>query len=198
MLTIIGSPKRKQFCDRFSRRDFLQIGGLGLGGLALPELLRAESALSLKNSRKAVIMIFMTGGPPHQDMYDLKMDAPPEIRGPFQPNTVQRTWDKLPACHYLVQAMAKLRYRLTSWKLIPRSLNGIAFKPIAARVAGIQICEHLPRIAAMMDKFVPIRSVVGSDGGHSQYQCTTGWSPKKPPALALDSQRSSKRSGPVV
>ncbi len=46
---------------------------------------------------------------------------------PFTLNTVQRTWDKLPACQYLVQAMAKLRYRLTSWKLIPRSLNGIAF-----------------------------------------------------------------------
>ena len=130
MLTIFGSPQPKRFCDGFSRRDFLQIGGLGLGGLALPEILRAESTLGVKNSRKAVIMIFMTGGPPHQDMYDLKMDAPAEIKGPFQ--------------------------------------------PIATRVAGIQICEHLPRIAAMMDKFVPIRSIVGSDGRHSQYQCTTG------------------------
>ncbi len=49
----------------------------------------------------------------------------------FDRNTVQRTWDKLPACQYLVQAMVKLRYRLTSWKLIPRSLNGIVFdRPI--------------------------------------------------------------------
>ncbi len=52
-----------------------------------------------------------------------------EVRAAFTPNTVQRTWDKLPACQYLVQAMVKLRYRLTSWKLIPRSLNGIAFTP---------------------------------------------------------------------
>ncbi len=48
-------------------------------------------------------------------------------------NTVQRTWDKLPACQYLVQAMAKLRYRLTSWKLIPRSLNGIATKRLSGK-----------------------------------------------------------------
>lgn len=156
MLTILGrSDRQTRFCDGFSRRDFLRIGGLGLGGFALPQLLKAEAAQGIRNSHKAVIMIFMTGGPPHQDMYDLKPEAPVEIRGPF--------------------------------------------RPIATRVAGIQICEHLPRIAAAMDKFVPIRSMVGSEGGHSQYQCTTGWAPQKPPAGNWPSLPAvvSKLQGPV-
>ena len=83
MLTILGKPQR--FCDRVSRRSFLKIGALGLGGLSLPQLLRAESRAGLGLSHKAVIMIFLPGGPSHQDMFDLKMDAPSEIRGEFSP-----------------------------------------------------------------------------------------------------------------
>lgn len=70
MLTIFGSQSR--FCDGVSRRSFLKIGGLGLGGLALPQLLQAEAQSGLRRSHKAVIMIYLPGGPPHQDMYDIK------------------------------------------------------------------------------------------------------------------------------
>ena len=83
MLTILGQKSR--FCDGISRRNFLKIGGLGLGGLSLPQLLRAETQSGIRKSHKAVIMIFLPGGPSHQDMFDLKMDAPAEIRGPFKP-----------------------------------------------------------------------------------------------------------------
>src|SRR5436309_15762974 len=83
MLTILGG--RQRFCDRVSRRAFLQIGGLALGGLTLPEILRAEEQAGTSSPHKAVIMIFLSGGPPHQDMVDLKPDAPPEIRGEFKP-----------------------------------------------------------------------------------------------------------------
>ncbi|MDA8634248.1 DUF1501 domain-containing protein [Verrucomicrobiales bacterium] len=87
MLTILGENSGS-FCDGHSRRDFLQIGGLALGGASLPQLLQAESSLG-KSSRginhKAVIMIMLPGGPPHQDMWDLKMDAPSEYRGEFRP-----------------------------------------------------------------------------------------------------------------
>ncbi len=69
---------------RLSRRGFLQVGGLGLGGLCLPQLLRAES-LAGRSSRKSVILIYLVGGPPHQDMFDLKPDAPAEIAGPWKP-----------------------------------------------------------------------------------------------------------------
>ncbi len=83
MLTIYGPHSR--FCDGVSRRNFLKIGALGLGGLTLPQLLRAEAQMGVRQSHKAVIMIFLPGGPSHQDMFDLKMDAPSEIRGEFKP-----------------------------------------------------------------------------------------------------------------
>ena len=82
MLTIPGSSQR--FCDGLSRRNFLRIGSLGLGGLAVPDLLRAETASGLRSGHKAVIMVYLPGGPPHQDTFDLKPDAPAEIRGEFQ------------------------------------------------------------------------------------------------------------------
>lgn len=72
------------FCDGMSRRTMLHVGALAMGGLTLPDLLKVEAA-SGRRSHKAVIMVFLSGGPPHQDMVDLKMDAPVEIRGEFQP-----------------------------------------------------------------------------------------------------------------
>ena len=88
MLSILGSKQR--FCDGVSRRNFLKIGGLALGGMCLPQLLRAESTSGSQRSHKAIIMIFLPGGPPHQDMFDLKFDAPAEIRGEFRPDQDQR------------------------------------------------------------------------------------------------------------
>ncbi len=113
-----------------SRRTFLQVGGLALGGLSLPQLLRAEAQSGIKQSHKSVIMIFLSGGPPHQDMVDLKPDAPAEIRGEFN--------------------------------------------PIRTNVPGLDICEHLPRLAKMMDRFAVLRSLVGSEGQHAAFQCVTG------------------------
>jgi hypothetical protein len=106
--------------------------------LALPQLLRAEAAGGIGRSKKSIIMIFLTGGPPHQDMVDLKMDAPVEIRGEFA--------------------------------------------PIQTNVTGIDICEHMPQMARMMDRFAVIRSLVGSEGHHSAFQCLTGWPSQGQPA----------------
>ena len=129
MLTIYDRS-RSRFCDGVSRRNFLKIGALGLGGLALPQLLQAESQMGIRRSHKAVIMIFLPGGPSHQDIFDLKMDAPKEIRGEF--------------------------------------------KPISTKVPGIQICEHLPKIAQLTDKTTIIRSMVGALDDHNAFQCLTG------------------------
>src|SRR5882724_6415659 len=86
MLKILSSEKAKTtLCDGVSRRDFLKIGGLGLGGLSLSQLLQLECRAGIRRSNKAVIMIYLVGGPPHQDMYDLKPDAPVEIAGPHKP-----------------------------------------------------------------------------------------------------------------
>ncbi len=83
MLTI-NSTESGPFCDGLSRRGFLQIGGLAMGGANLPQILQAES-LSGTLGHKAVIMVFLPGGPPHQDMFDLKPEAPSEVRGEFRP-----------------------------------------------------------------------------------------------------------------
>jgi len=90
MLTIWGNDKKKRvsgngFCDGFSRRSFLQIGGAAMGGLALNEILGMESASGVGSSQKAIINIYLPGGPSHLDMWDLKPNAPTEIRGEFSP-----------------------------------------------------------------------------------------------------------------
>jgi hypothetical protein len=131
MLTILG--QNRSFCDGISRRGFLKIGalGVGIGGLTLADIFRAESRAGTSSPHKAIINIFLGGGPPHQDMWEIKTDAPVEIRGEF--------------------------------------------KPIATSVPGIQIGEVFPKIAAMMGKFVVVRSVVGATGRHDAEQCMTGW-----------------------
>lgn len=134
MLSIFGhrsAGNAAKLCDGKTRREVLRAGALTVGGLTLPQLLKAERAAGINNSRKAVIMIYMCGAPGHQDMYDLKMEAPSEIRG--------------------------------------------SFRPIATAVPGIEICEHMPRLAAIMDKCVPLRSMYGSpNGAHDSFICYTG------------------------
>ena len=84
MLNLYSQPGGG-FCDGVSRRNFLKIGGLAMGGISLNDVLRAEGAQKTGKSHKAVIMIFLPGGPSHQDIFDLKPDAPSEIRGEFKP-----------------------------------------------------------------------------------------------------------------
>ncbi len=84
MISIPGSPVR--LCDNVSRRQFLQIGGLGTAGLALPDLFRAQAANVTGTGRaKRCILLFMGGGPPQMDTFDLKPDAPAEVRGILRP-----------------------------------------------------------------------------------------------------------------
>ena len=150
MLTLHG--KRHRFCDGLSRRSFLNIGGLSLGALgsiSLADVLRAEAIGTAGRSHKAVINILLGGGPPHIDMWDIKTEAPSEIRGEFH--------------------------------------------PIATGVPGIQIGELFPRIAASIDRFALIRSVVGSDGKHDNFQCLSGW-----PGDSLDSIGGRPSIGPVL
>jgi hypothetical protein len=85
MLSIFGRSQR--FCDGVSRRSFLKLGMFGLGAtsLSLVDLFRAEARAGVTSSHKAVINILLGGGPPHQDMWEIKTEAPKEIRGEFQP-----------------------------------------------------------------------------------------------------------------
>ena len=88
MLTFLG-PKRN--CRQVSRRDILRVGALAVGGLTMGDIwrLRASAAqrpaASASAPNKSVIMIWLRGGPSHIDSYDMKPDAPVEVRGEFQP-----------------------------------------------------------------------------------------------------------------
>jgi uncharacterized protein (DUF1501 family) len=108
--------------EGLARRDFLRIGSAGLFGLGLPQVLelearaRAAAPERTRNQRaRSVILVWLNGGPPTIDMWDLKPHAPDGIRGEF--------------------------------------------RPMATRAGGVQICEHLPRMAAVMDKCTVVRSL---------------------------------------
>jgi hypothetical protein len=83
MLKIFGGGARD--CDGVTRRSFLQAGVLGIGGLALPDLLRlrAEGAATETGRRRSVILFWLSGGPGHMETWDPKPDAPAGFRGPF-------------------------------------------------------------------------------------------------------------------
>jgi uncharacterized protein (DUF1501 family) len=88
MLTVLGSPRR--FCDGLTRRDTLKAGALSLlGGYfglpGIPEAVAARPSQDRPGRAKSVILLFLHGGAPTQDMYDLKQDAPLEVRGEFSP-----------------------------------------------------------------------------------------------------------------
>ncbi|MEI7683992.1 MAG: DUF1501 domain-containing protein [Planctomycetota bacterium] len=105
-----------------SRRQLLHAGALGTFGLSLPHLLRAEAAVRPSNI-KSCIIIFAFGGPAQQETFDMKPDAPAEIRGEF--------------------------------------------KPIATNVTGIRICEYLPKLATMANRFSIIRSATHKNRIHN-------------------------------
>lgn len=86
MLTILGQQSSRH-CDGLDRRSFLTAGALSVGGLTLADILRlrAQEPHLSRPAHKAVIMVYLNGGPSHMDMYDLKPDAPVEYRGEFKP-----------------------------------------------------------------------------------------------------------------
>jgi hypothetical protein len=100
MLTFPGAnPSR--FCDGLSRRGFLKLGALGLGGLTLADMLRlkARGGASPRAGSKAVIYVYLWGGPSHIDTYDMKPDAPVEYRGEFK--TIRTNVPGFDICEHL-------------------------------------------------------------------------------------------------
>jgi hypothetical protein len=129
MLTFLGG--NRAYCDGVSRRSFLQVGGLGVAGITLPGLLRAEAKAGKKATRKSLINIYLGGGPTHMDTFDLKPDAPKEYRGEFS--------------------------------------------PIATNAPGVEICELMPNLAKVGDKFSIVRSITNMHNEHSGWQSDSGW-----------------------
>src|ERR1043166_2273811 len=87
MLNLFGSKLGEQPRDwaPLSRRSFLKVGGMAAGGLALSQLLALEARAGNERGHKALINIYLPGGPSHLDTFDLKPDAPAEVRGEFRP-----------------------------------------------------------------------------------------------------------------
>src|SRR5947208_14772546 len=103
-------------CDGISRRRMLHLGASGLiGGLSLPRLLqlRAEAGTSKPAKAQACIFLFLEGGPSHIDMWDLKPDAPAEVRGPYKPIQTAVTGtligEHLPLCAKIAKKYTILR-----------------------------------------------------------------------------------------
>ncbi len=96
MLSLTAGDRR--LGDGLSRRELLRIGGATLLGLGLPGLLKAE-AEKAKPKIKSVILMFLEGGPAHQDTWDMKPDAPEQIRGEFKP--IETTVPGLLFCEHL-------------------------------------------------------------------------------------------------
>jgi Protein of unknown function (DUF1501) len=140
MLSILGRPTR--LCDGITRRELLRVGGLAFAGLTLADVLRLRASAGTEGTRgKSVIMIWLRGGPSHIDSYDMKPEAPAEVRGEF--------------------------------------------RPIATNVPGIQICEHMPMQARIMDKLAILRGIKSNDlGDHTPHYIVTGFPDRgKRPAL---------------
>lgn len=115
--------KYHRTCDGMKRRDMLKAGTLSLGGLTLANYMQMSQAGQLQTGRASrAIFIELPGGPSHMDTFDLKPDAPDEVRG--------------------------------------------SFNPIATNVPGIQISEHLPKLANVMDKFAILRGVSHTLAAH--------------------------------
>ncbi|HEY8504539.1 MAG TPA: DUF1501 domain-containing protein, partial [Gemmataceae bacterium] len=84
MLSVRGRGTR--LCDGITRREMLRVGGLAFAGLSLADILRLRARAEPGAGRgKSVILIWLRGGPSHIDSYDMKPDAPAEIRGEFKP-----------------------------------------------------------------------------------------------------------------
>jgi hypothetical protein len=127
-----------------SRRSLLKVGGMGLLGLTMPNLLRAQEqqkkwtaagGTTISPWANSIIFLYQFGGPTHVDMFDMKPDAPSGIRGPH--------------------------------------------KPISSNADGIQVSEHLPKVAKIMNKVTLIRSMTHNMKNHNSasYYALTGHAP---------------------
>lgn len=157
MLNIQGVSTGR-FCDNVSRRQFLTIGAVG--GLSLTGLLAAEAKAGVGNSHKAIIMIYLPGGIGHQDSFDLKLDAPSDIRGEFK--SIKTNLPGLDICEYLPK-MAKIMDKCT----VIRSLVGARDEHASNLcMSGYTVAEtsqlHRPtmgsvvsQLAGPVDKTVP-------------------------------------------
>ena len=155
MLSILGP--RSPWCDRLSRREWLRLGGLGLGGLSLASLMGQASAATVA-SAKNVIVLFTAGGLPHHESFDPKPDAPSEYRGEFGAIATRTPglWisELLPRTSQLTDRMAIIRSMVTGDHAHSTSgyqmLTGVPHAPLSRENAPPGKPNDWPSLAAMV------------------------------------------------
>jgi len=189
MFTIFGSKQR--YCDNINRRGFLKIGAFG-AGLTLTDLLRlrANAAPAKATSNKSAILIYLPGGPPHLDMYDLKPDAPKEFRGEFSP--IQTNVPGVQICE-LFPRQAKIWDKMA----VIRSCIGTNEHSDSAVLTGysefINRTQHHPSVGSVISK---LRSAANSD--IPPYVTLRGLSRGQEPGFLGVAHRAFNPSGPGV
>jgi len=130
-MLVIPGGYGKDYCDGYSRRELLQIGGTSLMGLTLPALLRSEKAHANEEARyggpgfgkaKHVILVYLQGGPSHLDLWDPKTDVPDNVKSVFNPiDTV------LPGVQFteLLPKLSKEIHRSTLLRAVSYTPNGL-------------------------------------------------------------------------
>jgi hypothetical protein len=158
MLTLWGSAEGRNFCDGLSRRSFLKIGGLVMGGIGLPGLLEAEALAAAPSSgrivgrsaHKSVIMVYLTGGLAHQDTFDLKPDAPTGIRGEFKPIATRlpgvQIGELLPRTAAIMDKLAVIR------SLVGQIDEHSSFQSMTGFPMGISRREGKPHFGSVISK----------------------------------------------
>ncbi len=170
MLTFWGA--RQRLCDRVSRRDFLRVGALGLTGLTLADVLRLRAQAGQSGPPRAVIMVCLAGGPSHIDMYDLKPDAPADMRGKFKP--IQTNVPGFDICEHMpmqariadklalvrtVQFVEPMQHELEEvYTGFPKSAKRPAFGAVVSRFGGAHD-PHMPGYVSL-DTYAADQSVV--------------------------------------
>jgi len=148
MLTLTGAQQR--FCDGVSRRSFLSIGSLALGGLTLPNILRAEQSTAKKSSHKATILVYLSGGISHQDTVDLKPEAPLEIRGEYSPIETNVTGvfisEKLPLLAKCMDRYSILR------SIVGQRDEHTSYQNLTGRQMNDAVREQVPNFGSLVSQ----------------------------------------------
>jgi hypothetical protein len=145
---------------RISRRDLLQVGGLGLMGVSLPRLLAAEATTEHQGLRAAAdscVLIFLDGGPSHLDMWDMKPEAGDGIRGEFKPVATSRPGCQI--CEHLPR-LAKQMHRAAIVRSMHHSVNNAHAAAVYTSLTGHDRGDANVAIGAGPDDYPALSAVL--------------------------------------
>ena len=217
MLRISGKPSR--VCSGLTRRDLLQVGGAGLFGLTLPNVLAAEQQQgSFHNGRaKSVMFLFLFGGPSQLETFDMKPNAPSAIRGPFKPTasktpglimsqhlgksaalsdkfcvirSMTHTHNDHNACHYIQTGH--------TWTRTAANGNDVQAQPTDWPAMGsvVEYLSQRQRTDRALPDYIYLPNRLGHLQGYDRSGQYAGWLGSAYNALATDIRKKDKTDNP--